>query len=67
MIAACGELDYQKRKALCHTLAEQIAACEVGDRPGRIEPRVIKRRQGTYPLMQQHRQVLRERLQNSVS
>ncbi|QDT95385.1 hypothetical protein V144x_08270 [Gimesia aquarii] len=25
-------------------LANQIATCEVGNRPGRIEPRVIKRR-----------------------
>ncbi|WP_197998746.1 hypothetical protein [Gimesia aquarii] len=25
-------------------MANQIATCEVGNRPGRIEPRVIKRR-----------------------
>ena len=29
----------------------QIASEEVGKRPGRIEPRVIKRRRHKYPLM----------------
>ncbi len=33
----------------------QIASCEVGDRPGRIEPRVLKRRRHRYPLMQEPR------------
>lgn len=67
MSAACRQLDYQKLKVLCQTLADQIASCEVGNRPGRIEPRVIKRRRGTYPLMQQPRQVLRDRLHNNTT
>ncbi|MEQ8633712.1 IS4 family transposase [Gimesia maris] len=67
MNTACGQLEQQKLKALCQTLADQIAVCEVGNRPGRIEPRVIKRRRGTYPLMQQPRQVLRDRLRNNTT
>lgn len=66
MITASRQLDRQKLKALCQTLTDQIAVCEVGNRPGRIEPRVIKRRRGTYALMQQPRQVLRDRLHNNA-
>jgi len=39
-----------------------IAAHEVADRPGRIEPRVLKRRRHRYPLMQQPREQLRAQL-----
>ncbi|QDV19819.1 Transposase DDE domain protein [Gimesia panareensis] len=67
MNTACRQLEQQKLKVLCQTLADQIAACEVGNRPGRVEPRVIKRRRGTYPLMQQPRQVLRDRLRNNTT
>jgi len=38
---------------------EGIAAHEVANRPGRIEPRVLKRRRHRYPLMTQPRQELR--------
>jgi hypothetical protein len=40
-----------------------IAAHEVADRPGRIEPRVLKRRRHRYPLMQEPRNKLREKLE----
>jgi putative transposase len=43
-------------------LLEQIAANEVGNRPGRIEPRVLKRRRHRYPLMQRPRDELRAAL-----
>lgn len=43
-------------------LLKRIARCRVGDRPGRIEPRVIKRRRHRYPLMQEPRAVLIARL-----
>ncbi len=43
-------------------MLSQIAANEVADRPGRNEPRVLKRRRHRYPLMQKPRHVLRERL-----
>ena len=39
-----------------------IAAHEVADRPGRIEPRVLKRRRHRYPLMQRPRDQLRAEL-----
>ncbi len=40
----------------------QIAANEVANRPGRIEPRVLKRRRHRYPLMQRPRDELRAEL-----
>ncbi len=40
----------------------QIAANEVSNRPGRIEPRVLKRRRHHYPLMQRPREELRAEL-----
>jgi hypothetical protein len=43
------------------TLA-QIAANAVANRPGRIEPRVLKRRRHRYPLMQRPRNQLRAEL-----
>jgi len=44
-----------------HALA-RIAANEVANRPGRIEPRVLKRRRHHYPLMQRPRDELRAEL-----
>lgn len=44
-----------------HLLA-RIAANIVADRPGRIEPRVLKRRRHRYPLMMRPRQRLRQEL-----
>jgi hypothetical protein len=41
---------------------ERIAANEVANRPGRIEPRMIKRRRDHYPLMHDPRQQLRKKL-----
>jgi putative transposase len=46
----------------CRTLLAQIAHCEVADRPGRIEPRELKRRRHGYKLMQEPRAILRARL-----
>lgn len=46
----------------CLTVLEQIAACEVANRPGRLEPRVLRRRRHGYPLMQKPRTVLRTEL-----
>jgi hypothetical protein len=43
-------------------LLEQIAACRVGHRPDRCEPRVLKRRRHSYPLMKKPRHVLRNEL-----
>ena len=41
---------------------ERIAANEVANRPGRIEPRVLKRYHDRYPLMHDPRRQLRQKL-----
>jgi len=46
-------------------LLESIAACRVADRPGRIEPRVIKRRGKSYHWMTKPRHVLKTELRYS--
>lgn len=45
-------------------ILKQIAACAVADRPGRFEPRVIKRRRHRYPIMRKPRAVLRKDVAN---
>ena len=39
-----------------------MATLRVGDRPDRVEPRVVKRRPKAYPRMQEPREVFKERL-----
>lgn len=51
-----------ERMSRCQTLLWQIAQCEVANRPGRIEPRELKRRRHGYKLMQEPRSILRARL-----
>jgi len=47
---------------------KEIAACVVGNRPGRIEPRVLKRRRdNAYPLMNKPRAVLRDELRKQCT
>jgi hypothetical protein len=46
----------------CRTMLARIAQCEVANRPGRIEPRELKRRRHGYKLMQEPRATLRARL-----
>jgi hypothetical protein len=52
-------------RAMHAMMLEQIAAHEVANRPGRIEPRVLKRRRHHYPLMQRPRDELRAALAQS--
>ncbi len=47
------------------TILAYIAANEVANRPGRIEPRVLKRRRHRYPLMQRPRDQLRAELRKT--
>lgn len=49
-------------EARCRGLLKRIAQCQVANRPGRIEPRELKRRRHGYKLMQQPRPILRARL-----
>ena len=52
-------------RAMYTMLLTHIAANEVANRPGRIEPRVLKRRRHRYPLMQRPRPQLRAELQKT--
>jgi len=52
-------------QALYTMLLVRIASHEVANRPGRIEPRVLKRRRHRYPLMQRSRTQLRAELLNT--
>jgi putative transposase len=49
-------------RGLYDMMLAQIAAQQVANRPGRIEPRVLKRRRQRYPLMQRPRAELRAEL-----
>lgn len=51
-------------QAYVSVMLQQIARCEVGNRPGRLEPRVLKRRRHGYKLMQQPRHELQRELRN---
>jgi len=55
-------MSQQERLSYCEQLLRSIAHCEVGKRPGRFEPRVVKRRRDQYRLMSQPRNQLRMRL-----
>ncbi len=44
------------------TMLAGIAKCQVANRPGRIEPRVLKKRLKPYKLMMEPRSVLRQRI-----
>ena len=55
----------QQLLAFANKLLQSIAACTVADRPGRIEPRVIKRRGKSYKWMTKPRHVLKEKLRHS--
>ncbi|HUG69630.1 MAG TPA: hypothetical protein VMM76_17900 [Pirellulaceae bacterium] len=48
-------------------MLQQIARCEVANRPGRLEPRVLKRRRHGYPLMQKPREELRAELREQCT
>ena len=61
-VHASGLLQEKTLRSICGHLLECIAACLVGNRPGRLEPRVIKRRRHAYPLMQMPRHVLKAKL-----
>jgi hypothetical protein len=60
MLLATGAC--QDVHALYTTMLAHIAAHEVANRPGRIEPRVLKRRRHRYPLMQRPRAELQAEL-----
>jgi putative transposase len=64
MLLSCQRIAAECLESHCRELLSQIAVCEVANRPGRLEPRVLKRRRHGYKLMQEPRSVLREKLRN---
>jgi hypothetical protein len=61
-LLSSGTLTADQFRQHCLSLLAQIVGCEVANRPGRLEPRVLKRRRHGYPLMQKPRSVLRDEL-----
>ena len=59
LVATGGGRDLGK---LYRSMLARIAANVVANRPGRIEPRVIKRRRDHYPLMHSPRKELRQKM-----
>lgn len=64
MSLSCGLMPAAQLVLHCQTMLRHIAACEVANRPGRLEPRVLKRRKHGYKLMQKPRETLRAELRN---
>lgn len=54
----------ERRSLLWEAMLRVIASYEVGDRPGRVEPRAAKRRPKPHKLLNEPRQQARERLLN---
>jgi hypothetical protein len=54
MLLPCGAVSPDRLEHHCRQLLSQIATCEVANRPGRLEPRVLKRRRHGYKLMKNH-------------
>ena len=62
MLRSVGSNSRGKSDHRLVALLQHIANCEVANRPGRLEPRCIKRRPKNYPLMQQPRNTLRSQI-----
>lgn len=62
MQLSCGLIDVWSLEDYLKLMLKQIACCEVANRPGRLEPRVLKRRRHGYKLMQKPRTQLRREL-----
>lgn len=61
-LMASGLMAAESVLTYCVCQLKQISKCIVGDRPGRFEPRVLKKRHKNYNLMMQPREQLRARL-----
>jgi hypothetical protein len=51
---------------LVEAMLGSVATLRVGDRPDRVEPRVVKRRPKAYPRMQEPRQAFKRRLERAA-
>jgi len=66
MLLSASRIPAAALRELRLRLLAQIASCEVANRPGRFEPRVIKRRKHRCPFMNAPRAELRRRLATST-
>lgn len=64
MLRSCQPATADDWASDCRELLLQIAMCEVANRPGRLEPRVLKRRRHGYKLMQEPRSTLQAKLRH---
>jgi hypothetical protein len=62
MQLSCGLIAASRLEHYLQSMLKQIAGCEVANRPGRLEPRVLKRRRHGYKLMNKPRPQLRREL-----
>jgi putative transposase len=62
MLRSCDLVLWNPAEFDCLPMLKQISQCRVANRPGRIEPRVIKRRRHGYKLMLEPRAVLKAKL-----
>jgi hypothetical protein len=62
-----GLINTSSLKEYLLLMLKQIAACEVANRPGRLEPRVLKRRRHGYKLLQKPRAELRKELRKTCT
>lgn len=62
MQLSSGLIAAERLESYTRQMLKQISACEVRNRPGRLEPRMLKRRRHGYPLMQRSRNELRAEL-----
>ena len=67
MQLSCGLIEASSLEAYLKLMLRQIAGCEVANRPGRLEPRVLKRRRHGYRLMQKPRNQLRRELRKQCT
>ena len=65
MLRSCELGDPKQAEASYRRMLEQISECQVANRPGRFEPRVIKRRRHSYKLMQEPRAILKNKMLKS--
>ena len=65
MLRSCELGDPKQAEASYRRMLKQISECQVANRPGRFEPRVIKRRRHGDKLMQESRAKLKEKIRNT--
>ena len=67
MQLSCGLIEQSLLGEYLRVMLRQIAGCEVANRPGRLEPRVLKRRRHGYKLMRKPRHELRHELRKQCT